>query len=52
MHTTECTLSNDRIASNTEKELPLTQHFGLANDVIKQALQWITDLIIKPGLKG
>lgn len=43
-------LSNDRIARNAEKELPLTEHFGLANDVIKQALQGITDLIIKPGL--
>lgn len=45
-------LSNDRIARNAEKELPLTEHFGLANDVIKQALQWITDLILKPGLIG
>lgn len=43
-------LSNDRIARNAEKELPLTEHFGLANDVIKQALQGITDLIIKSGL--
>lgn len=43
-------LSNDRIARNAEKELPLSEHFGLANDVIKQAIEGVTDFIIKPGL--
>lgn len=43
-------LSNDRIAKDAEKELPLHEHFELANDVIKQVIQGITDLIIKPGL--
>lgn len=42
-------LSNDRIARKAEKELTLIEHFALANAVIKQVIQGMADLIIKPG---
>lgn len=42
-------LSNDRITQKAEKKMSLPDHFASANDVIKQVIQGIADLIIKPG---
>lgn len=43
-------LSNDRIAQRAEKKMSLHEHFGLANDVINQAIQAVADFTITPGL--
>ena len=43
-------IPNDRIALVVEKNTPLLKSFNIANDVLRQAIQGISDIIIKPGL--
>ncbi len=43
-------IPNDRIALVVEKSTPLLKGFSVANDVLKQAVQGISDIILKPGL--
>lgn len=41
---------NNRLLSITEKDTPWLQALSLANDVLKQAVKGISDLILVPGL--
>jgi len=41
---------NDRIGLVVEKGTPLLKSFAVANDVLRQAVQGISDLILIPGL--
>lgn len=43
-------IPNDRIALVVEKNTPLLKGFSIANDVLRQAIQGISDIILKPGL--
>jgi len=43
-------IPNDRITLVVEKGTPLMKSFSIANDVLKQAVQGISDLILIPGL--
>ncbi len=43
-------IPNDRIQLVVEKGTPLITSFAVANDVLKHAVQGISDLILKPGL--
>lgn len=43
-------IPNDRIAQVVEKKTPLLKGFSVANDVLRQAIQGISDIILKPGL--
>src|SRR5271157_4746459 len=43
-------IPNDRIHLVVEKGTPLLKSFSIANDVLKQAIQGISDLILIPGL--
>lgn len=43
-------IPNDRIALVVEKKTPLLKGFSIANDVLRQAVQGISDIILKPGL--
>jgi cell division protein FtsZ len=43
-------IPNDRISLVVEKGTPLLKSFALANDVLKQAVQGISDIILVPGL--
>jgi cell division protein FtsZ len=43
-------IPNDRISLVVEKGTPLLKSFSVANDVLKQAVQGISDLILVPGL--
>jgi len=43
-------IPNDRIKMVAERGMSLTKAFELVNDVLRQAVQGITDLILKPGL--
>ncbi len=43
-------IPNDRIALVVEKNTPLLKGFSVANDVLRQAVQGISDIILKPGL--
>lgn len=43
-------IPNDRIALVVEKKTPLLKGFSVANDVLRQAIQGISDIILKPGL--
>lgn len=44
------TIPNDRIHLVVEKGTPLLKSFSIANDVLRQAIQGISDLILIPGL--
>jgi len=44
------TIPNDRLLYATPKDLPLDTAFRLADDVLRQAVQSITELITEPGL--
>jgi cell division protein FtsZ len=44
------TVHNNRLLSITEKETPWLQALNLANDVLRQAVRGISDLILVPGL--
>lgn len=43
-------IPNDKIAQVVEKDTPLLKGFSVANDVLRQAIQGISDIILKPGL--
>lgn len=43
-------IPNDRIALVVDKKTPLLKSFSIANDVLRQAVQGISDIILKPGL--
>ena len=44
------TIPNERILQIVEKRTPLPEAFGYADDVLRQAIQGISDLITVPGL--
>jgi len=44
------TIPNDRLLYASPKDLPLETAFRLADDVLRQAVQSITELITEPGL--
>ncbi len=43
-------IPNDRLLSNISKETSVTQAFGMCDDVLKQAVEGISDLITTPGV--
>jgi cell division protein FtsZ len=43
-------IPNDRISLVVEKGTPILKSFAIANDVLKQAVQGISDIILIPGL--
>jgi cell division protein FtsZ len=47
---TVITIPNERLLSIIERKTPLTDAFTLADDVLRQAIQGISDLILVPGL--
>jgi cell division protein FtsZ len=44
------TIPNDRLLSIIDRTTPLTEAFATADDVLRQAIQGISDLILIPGL--
>src|SRR4030095_4012094 len=44
------TIPNDRLLSIIDRSTPLTDAFATADDVLRQAIQGISDLILVPGL--
>ncbi|MEN2995131.1 MAG: cell division protein FtsZ [Thermodesulfovibrio sp.] len=42
-------IPNDRISMVVEKGTPLVKSFAIANDILRQAVQGISDLILSPG---
>ena len=44
------TIPNDRLLNIISKDMPLLQAFGICDDVLRQAIQGISDLIITPGI--
>src|SRR5215510_4523771 len=44
------TIPNDRLLNIIERSTPLTDAFAMADDVLRQAIQGISDLILVPGL--
>jgi cell division protein FtsZ len=47
---TVITIPNDRLLSTTDHSTSLTNAFATADDVLRQAIQGISDLILMPGL--
>jgi len=47
---TSIIIPNDRISLVVEKGTPLIKSFSIANDILRQAIQGISDLILTPGL--
>jgi cell division protein FtsZ len=47
---TVITIPNERLLSIIDRATPLTEAFGTADDVLRQAIQGISDLILVPGL--
>jgi cell division protein FtsZ len=47
---TVITIPNERLLSIIERRTSLTDSFSLADDVLRQAIQGISDLILVPGL--
>ena len=43
-------IENDRLLQVVDKKTPVTQAFGIADDILRQGVQGITDLITVPGL--
>lgn len=43
------TIPNDKIHLVVEKGTPLVKSFSIANDILRQAVQGISDLILSPG---
>lgn len=43
-------IPNDKITHVVDKKTPLLKSFAVANDVLKQAIQGISDIILTPGL--
>jgi cell division protein FtsZ len=44
------TIPNERLLSIIDRNTPLTEAFATADDVLRQAIQGISDLILVPGL--
>lgn len=44
------TIPNDRLLQVVDKKTPMTQAFSIADDVLRQGVKGISDLIAKPGL--
>lgn len=44
------TIPNDRLLQVVEKKTPMTQAFSIADDVLRQGVKGISDLIAKPGV--
>jgi cell division protein FtsZ len=44
------TIPNERLLTIIDRATPLTDAFGAADDVLRQAIQGISDLILTPGL--
>src|SRR5690348_8646865 len=44
------TVPNDRLLQVADKKMPLSEAFRLADDVLRQGIQGISDLITMPGL--
>jgi cell division protein FtsZ len=44
------TIPNERLLTNIERTTPLLDAFAAADDVLRQAIQGISDLILVPGL--
>jgi cell division protein FtsZ len=47
---TVITIPNERLLGIVDRKTPLTDAFGMADDVLRQAIQGISDLILVPGL--
>ena len=47
---TVITIPNERLIAIIERTTPLTDSFSMADDVLRQAIQGISDLILVPGL--
>ena len=47
---TVITIPNERLLTIIDRKTSLTDAFGLADDVLRQAIQGISDLILVPGL--
>ena len=47
---TVITIPNEKLISIINRETPLTQAFTMADDILRQAIQGISDLILVPGL--
>ena len=47
---TVITIPNDKILQIADQKMPITDAFRLADDVLRQAIQGISDLITQPGL--
>lgn len=43
-------IPNDKLLEISDKRTPLSEAFKLADEVLKQAVQGVTDLILRPGL--
>jgi cell division protein FtsZ len=43
-------IENDRLLQVVDKRTPVTEAFGIADDILRQGVQGITDLITVPGL--
>lgn len=43
-------IPNDRLLQIADKNTPLSEAFKLADEVLRQAVQGVTDLILRPGL--
>lgn len=44
------TIPNDRLKHIIDKKTPITEAFRIADDVLRQGVQGISDLIVKPGV--
>src|SRR3954471_9337271 len=44
------TIPNERLLSVVDRRTTMTEAFGMADDVLRQAIQGISDLILVPGL--
>ena len=42
-------IENDRLLQVVDKKTPVTEAFGIADDILRQGVQGITDLITVPG---
>ena len=47
---TVITIPNERLLTIIDRKTPMSDAFGMADDVLRQAIQGISDLILVPGL--
>lgn len=47
---TVITIPNERLLAHTDRTTSLTEAFAMADDILRQAIQGISDLILVPGL--